>query len=85
MNIKDIVVRFLKNLGVGLVCTLASFSSVVFVVLSAFGDKVSYQGGELGHAAASVVIAWFVVSVAAFPPLMVVSAIVTYLQLRKKA
>lgn len=83
MNIKHFVFKFFKNLGLSLVSTLTAFSFVIFAFLSAMGEKVSFQGGMIGHVLSSILIAWFVISVAALPPLMVFSFLLTIFQVRK--
>lgn len=85
MSTKEFVFKFLKNLGLSLVSTLMAFSFITFTLLSSLGEKVSFQGGFVGHVLSSILIAWFVISVTATPPLMIFSFILTFFQLRKKS
>lgn len=84
MSIKSLFFQFLKNLAISVAATLSAFTFIIFALLNAFGDKITYQGGTAGQLAASVMLSWFFVFAMSLMPLSAFSLVLTYIQIKKR-
>lgn len=80
----DIIVKtMLKNLAVLLVSHFVTFSFMAFTIFNSFSGKVDFQQGTIGQAIVSAIVAYILLAAMSLPPILVVSSVLTFLEVRR--